>query len=41
MKAKRRAHPALASFMQSYFKGVEKAGETHEDISFVIPKTES
>ena len=41
VKIKRRAHPELANFMQSYFKGVEKAGETHEDISFVIPKTES
>ena len=41
VKKKRRAHRGLTEFMQSYFKGVEHAGEVHEEISFVIPKTES
>ena len=41
VKEKRKAHPGLHKFMLSYFKGVEKASEVHEEISFVIPKTES
>ena len=41
VKKRRKAHPALERFMQSYFQGVTKCGEVVEEISFVIPKTEA
>ena len=41
VKKRRRSHPGLAKYMQSYFQGVQKAGEVHEEVSFVIPKSQS
>ena len=41
VKNKRKAHPGLEKYMQSYFQGVTKAGEVHEEISFVIPKSQA
>lgn len=41
VKRSRKMHPGLEKFMQSYFRGVEKAGEVVDEVSFVIPKTES
>ena len=39
VKKRRRSHPGLEKFLQSYFQGIQKAGEVHEEISYVIPKT--
>ena len=41
VKKRRRSHPGLYKFLLRYFSNVEKAGEVHEEISFVIPKSES
>ena len=41
VKKRRKSHPLLEKFLQSYFAGVVKASEVHEEISFVIPKTEA
>jgi ATP-binding cassette subfamily A (ABC1) protein 3 len=41
VKKRRRAHPAIDKFMQSYFAGVIKQSEVHEEISYVIPKSQA
>ena len=41
VKKSKKAHPDLEDFMHCYFKGVEKAGEVQEEVSYVIPKSES
>lgn len=38
VKMRRKAHPGLDKFMESYFSGVIKQGEVHDEISYVIPK---
>lgn len=39
VKIRRRAHPGLDKFMESYFSGVVKQSEVHDEISYVIPKS--
>ena len=41
VKKRRKSHPGLEKFLRSYFSGVQKAGEVHEEISFVVPKNEA
>ena len=41
VKKSKKAHPDLEYFRHCYFKGVEKAGEAQEEVSYVIPKSES
>ena len=41
VKKRKRSHPGLEKFLQSYFNGVKKANEVHEEISYVIPKTQA
>lgn len=41
VKKNRKAHPGLEKYLQSYFSGVQKASEVHEEISFVIPKSQA
>ena len=38
VKKRRKSHPALEKFLQTYFSGIKKASEVHEEISFLIPK---
>ena len=40
-KKRRKAHPALEKFMQSYFSGVQKQSEVHDEINYVIPKNQA
>jgi len=41
VKKNRKAHAGLEQFLAENFQGVQKAGEVHEEISFVIPKTQA
>ena len=40
VKKKAKVHPGLTKYLQTYFKGVQMKGDLHEEISFMIPKTE-
>jgi len=41
VKKSRKANPKLEEFLNVHFQGVQKAGEVHEEISFVIPKAQA
>ena len=41
VKKRRRPHPGLEKFLQSYFNGIKKAGEVHDEVSYVIPKSQA
>ena len=41
VKARRKAHPDLTKFMLSYFADVKMASEVVEEISYIIPKSNS
>ena len=41
VKKRRKVHPDLESFVASYFSGVQKATEVHEEISYIIPKNQA
>ena len=41
VKKRRKSHPQLYSFLQTYFKDIVKCGEVHEEVSFVVPKTQA
>jgi len=41
VKKQAKVHPGLVKHLQIYFKGVQMIGDMHEEISFVIHKTEA
>ena len=41
VKKRRKSHPGLFKFLQTYFSEVQKATEVHEEVSFVIPKSQA
>jgi ATP-binding cassette, subfamily A (ABC1), member 3 len=41
VKRQARAHPSLKEHLNNYFKDVQIVSDLNEEISFVIPKTES
>ena len=41
VKKRRKSHPGLEKHLMTYFSGVQLASEAHDEISFVIPKSQA
>ena len=41
VKKRKKAHPHLLKFLESYFTGVELSSEVHDEVSYVVPKSNS
>ena len=41
VKENRRVNPGLIKFLQTYFADIQKSSEVHEEIAYVIPKSNS